>query len=563
MSSPSRLLCCLLILTAATLCCPSSNAQSQSREVKPKASISGRVTIRDKAAPGIPVAAFGGESLNRRVAAAQTTTDIEGRYRLSGLAPGQYQVATMTPNLTAADNASPSSFGFLYFGSSKDIVLAAAEEVEDIDLKLVRGGVITGRVTDADNKPVVEEIVALQLVDENGNPSNTRSPAIYNNQMRQTDDRGVYRIYGLPAGRYKVIVGTDQSAGNDRGYYPQTFYPDAKESAKASVVELAEGSEATNIDIQVGRRADTYAVSGRVIDSQNGQPISGVRVGYLVASKNQDRFSQFLVGSPTGQQGEFRVAGISPGRYGVYASSEYDGGGVYSDPVYFEVVDKDVSGVEVKAIQGLSLSGIIVPDNETQKDVLSQFTGLRISATVSSDPRTQINNGGSSLVAADGSFQINGLRPGRVGMGINALGPISKRPSIARIEHDGVGLTQGFELQPGQSISGLRIVIRYGTGAIRGTVNFEGGAPPPNARFYVRCTVEGAREGSGAQLDSRGHFLISSLAPGTYEVSLQMFFPAAPPRERPVPPQKQLVTVSDVEAAVTFTVDLRPKEGGP
>ena len=39
----------------------------------------------------------------------------------------------------------------------------------------------------------------------------------------------------------------------------------------------------------------------------------------------------------------------------------------YSDPAYFEVIDKDVSGVEVKAIRGLSLSGFVVTEGDVQK----------------------------------------------------------------------------------------------------------------------------------------------------------------------------------------------------
>ncbi|HVS21933.1 MAG TPA: hypothetical protein VHD88_08800, partial [Pyrinomonadaceae bacterium] len=482
-------LLCSLILTAGILSHSPSNTHAQSPDAKPKgtASISGRVTINGKAAAGIPVAAFGGDSFNRRAAAAQTITDSEGHYRLSGLAPAQYQVATLTPSLTTAERGSETSYGFVYFGSSKNIILAAGEEVEDIDLKLVRGGVITGRVSDADNKPVIEEHVSLQLVDENGNPSRTGSPLPYNSQMYQTDDRGMYRIYGLQAGRYKVSVGADTGVGsvaaNGRGYYPRTYYPDVNDVAKATVVELGEGSEAANIDIQVGRRADTYSVAGRVVDSETGQAIAGARVGYGPAPQNQERFSAYYSGFPAGSRGEFRFEGLAPGRYGVNVSSEYEGGHVYSDPVYFEVVDKDVSGLEVKALHGLSLSGIVVADGETQKDLLAQLAGVRISASVSSTSKPQIYTSGTSLIAADGSFQINGLRPGRVGMGLNTQGPGLKRPSITRIEHDGVGLTQGFELQPGQSISGLRVVISYGTGAIRGTVRFEGGAPPPDARF--------------------------------------------------------------------------------
>lgn len=124
-------------------------------------SISGHVLVGAKAAAGMAVGAFGGDNSRSRIPAAQATTDSEGYYHLTGLAAGNYQITTFTTNLTPADPTNDFQFGFAYFGLSKSVLLAAGEEVKDFDIKLVRGGVITGRVTDAENKPIVEERVNL------------------------------------------------------------------------------------------------------------------------------------------------------------------------------------------------------------------------------------------------------------------------------------------------------------------------------------------------------------------------------------------------------------------
>jgi hypothetical protein len=561
----------LIIATAIVITYPTA-ARGQTREAKPKAtgSISGHVILNGKAAVGVLVAAYGGETLARRIAAARTVTDSSGYYTLSQLAPAQYQVATLAPNLVTAETGSGPSFGFGIFGSSKTIILAAGEMVSEIDIKLARGGVITGRITDADNKPVIEERVALQLVDENGNPARGTSTLPFNNQMYQTDDRGMYRIYGLSAGRYKVSVGSGSVGGivsfSRRPYYPRIFYPDVSDQARASVIELTEGGEATNIDIKVGSPADAFSVSGRVIDTEAGLPVPGARISLVLNAKDQERSGSFYSGLTTDSRGEFRVDGLGPGRYGAYVSSENDGGTFYSDPAYFEVIDRDVSGVEVKAVRGLSLSGIVVTEGEAQKGAPAQLAGMRVSANTMQTSRTQLQSGGSSVVAADGSFQVNGLRPGRISVGVYTTGVSSIRPSIVRIEHGGIGLPQGFEIQPGQSVSGLRVVISYGTGTIRGTVRFEGGTVPVDSRSYITCKREGVNEvtgANGANLDSRGHFIINNLAPGTYELVLQVSV-SRNSTYRPGPPQKQLVTVSnDAEAEVNFNVDPRPKEGGP
>jgi len=322
--------------------------------------------------------------------------------------------------------------------------------------------------------------------------------------MYQTDDRGIYRIYGLPAGRYKVSVGSDAGGGvvaaSRRRYFQRTFYPDVNDQTKAAVVELNEGGEATNIDIKVGSSAESYSASGRVTDS-DGLPIPGTRIGFVLNTNNQERSGSFYSGVITDSRGEFKFDGLGPGRYGAYVTSQYDGGDSYSDPAYFEVIDKDVSGVEIKAIHGLTLSGVVVAEGGVQR--VFQLAGLRVSANSIQASRTQINNSATASVAADGSFQVNGLRPGRVSVGVYPSGPSSIRPSIVRIEHDGIGLPQGFELQAGQSVSGLHVVISYGTGIIRGTARFEGGNLPVDSRIYIICKREGASEGSGAELDSR------------------------------------------------------------
>ena len=561
MNSLTRLLCHALIATTAILFQSSAaNAQSSDAKIKAIGSISGRVTIGGKAAEGIPVAAVAGETINRRDAAARSVTDGEGHYHLSGLAPGQYQVWTLSPGMIAEPGPFP-RYGFPYYGSIQNILLGANEDVSDIDLKLVRGAVITGRVTDAENKPVVEERVSVQLVDENGAPSRFGVFSSPNDQMYQTDDRGIYRIYGLPAGRYKVSVGSDASEGILRGRrrFQRAFYPDASDQSKATIVELKEGSEANNIDIKLGSAAQTYAVSGHVIDAESGLPIATAGVTFRIVRDQGQPSPSF--GVQADDRGEFKFDGFGPGHYSALTTSEYYGGNFYSDPVYFDVVDKDVTGIELKGIPGLSVSGAVVADGMMTKDLLTLMPGLRVSARVAAASNNQIGSGGNSVVAPDGTFQVNGLRPGRASIDVYASTPAFTRPSIARIEHDGIGISQGFDIQ--QSVSGLRVVINYGTGAIRGTVRLEGGASVADYRMYVNCKREGARDGTGAQVDARGHFLIRNLAPGNYEVTFQLNSGPTRP-QRPTPPQKQMVNVTNgTESEITFAGDLTPKQGGP
>ena len=570
MTSLSRLLYFSLILTGVVLICTSATAQGQTPDAKPKAtgSISGRATIGGKGAPGIAIAAYGGD-LNSRRAAAQATTDNEGHYRLLGLSAAQYQVTALAPSLIPAER----NTNYPFYGTAKTVLLSAGESVEDVDLKLVRGAVITGRVTDEEGKPVVEERIEIQMADQNGGRATQMSPISMNYQMFSTDDRGVYRLFGLPAGRYRISAGSDPNNGfssnGARGYFLQTFYPDTNDATKATIIELTEGSEAANIDIRLGHRSATFSIAGRVVDSETGEPVPGIRPTYGRISKDNPGSGAYMGGLPTNSQGEFRFDGLEPGHYTVFASSRFDGGEFYSDPIVFDVVDHNVTDLELKAIRGLTLSGFVVPDSDSNKNALSQLGGLRITASVRTTSNPPTSNSGWAMVAADGSFRISGMAPGKASLYLySAENPNSRRFSLTRIERDGVAVDQRqFDLQAGESISNLRVFVSYGTGVIRGIVKFENGSLPADTLMYVGLQRQGHPVNDrGAQTDTRGHFLISDLAPGDYEVILNMRLstPSLQPPPRPQAPLKQFVTVADdTEVEVTFTVDLKPKEGGP
>ena len=565
----------LISAVGILLCaCTSASAQSpaQSKDTAPPrtGSISGHVLINNKAAAGVEVGAFGGDSFNRRVATAQTKTDSEGYYQLSGLPAANYQVVTFSPNLIGTETTPQYPLGFGAFaGTSKTVLLGAGEDVNEIDIKLARGGVITGRVTDADDKPVVEEHISLQPLMEPGQMPPNLSRLYLSSQ---TDDRGIYRIYGLPPGRYRVSVGqvaANGVVGPASGFYVLTYHPDATDAARATVIDLAAGAEATNVDIRVGRRAETHTISGRAVDAENGLPISGVRVGLQVV---RDRGQGGLTGAmaTTTADGSFVIQGVTGGgRYGVYLAGENGNSEFYSEPVIVNVTDQDVSGVEVKGLHGTSISGTIVPENVELRELLRQVPGLRVDASTfpaEGITPTMIRSYGSAVVAADGSFTITGLRPGRANFSITSRDS-SKRPSLVKVTVGGVSVPQGFEIER-QPVSGIQLVVAYGTGAIRGSVTVQGGNLS-DFRAQVICRREGTRASSATSLlDARGHFNMSGLAPGNYDCAVQLS-PLAPPAQGQAvtrPPQipHQAVTIAnDVESQVNFAVDLTPKGVGP
>src|SRR5262249_26333129 len=262
-------------LSILVLPCAFHSAQAQAAESKAgTAAVSGRVILKGEPARGVTVILQ--TQYQDPSNAPRAKTDESGRFHFTGLPAGRYSVSTLAPGYPSPeDNDFPDMRG-------KTLNLTEGEKVENVDLEIKRGGVIAGRVTDSQGRPVIEERLRLSKVDANNRPQASFF-YILSNDIYQTDDRGQYRIYGLPEGRYIVRVGYAQRPGSasiisSREFYPLVFYPNATSESEAKVIEVSEASEATNIDITVADPKRTQEVYGRVVDAGSGQPVAGVAV---------------------------------------------------------------------------------------------------------------------------------------------------------------------------------------------------------------------------------------------------------------------------------------------
>jgi 5-hydroxyisourate hydrolase-like protein (transthyretin family) len=509
------------VLAAALLCVVTAAYAQSPQDAAQPGSIAGRVTIDGKPAAGVhvrlPVFGPGQDQSRPRT----TTTDEEGRYTFTGVPPGQFFLEPYAPGLTAPGSG-PERGG-------RRVALAPGENATNVDVELVRGGVITGRVTDDDGQPVIAEQVSLHLVGEPGKTSRADLPNMW---LMRTDDRGIYRLFGVPPGRYLVSVGTARgdadmvAVGMSRGAYTLTYHPAASDEAGATVVPVEAGGEARGVDIMVGRREQTYSASGRIVDAATGKPAPNVGVACGLVREGDRQIFPSTFGNTTDSKGEFRVDGLPPGKYAAFVLSILETTGTgYSDPVYFEIDDRNVTGLEIKMHPGASISGVAVMEGVDDPAILARLSQVRLSARVE-DP----GGGGPiplnfrwSQVESDGSFRIAGLPAGGVRLEWNRWdGP--KGFSIVRIERDGVVLTDKLVLGAGEEVTGVRVVFGYGEGLVRGTVKLEGGKLPEGSMLSAVWRRAGGIHGwEYAQVDERGQFLIENLPAGEYEVSARVW----------------------------------------
>lgn len=529
---------------------PLLRAQSPAQ---PTGSITGRVAIEGKAASGVQVVLLpsaGGLPVDK------TSTDADGRFRFSNVVPARYLLSPLAPAYVAETSSGSARGG-------RFVIVNAGDTLGGIDFSLVRGGVITGTV-DAGGQPVIAERVSLMRVDEQ---SQRFVPFTPNASAVETDDRGIYRIFGLPPGRYKVSVGRGAQSGviaaqGRRSFYTLTFSPNVTDEAQASIVEVTAGGETTGVDIEIGQPLQAFTAKGRIVDEQTGQPLPDAPFSYAAMRRDGRGAGGVGRGLRSDARGEFRIENLLPGRYVALISSEGEHD-FYSDPVSFDINGGDVSGIELKRRRGSSVSGSVVIEGRNEPSLLSKLSQVPIGSLLF---QPELNAPGMLLskIAPDGSFRIGGLRPGKLRIVPNGQ-RVPKGFMLLRLERNGSPSGDAIDIVAGEQVTGVRVVLAYGSGIVRGRVNVTGGELPAGTRLRIllrRVGSNGATSSQVSQVDARGLFLFEDLAPGDYELILGGA-PAvtagggvAPSR---IPVVRRAVTVTDDAAAdVTLTLNLTP-----
>ena len=535
----------LKLLIWVVVACLSVYAQNPAKKIQP-GSISGKVTMKGNAVPGIMVGARLLQS-GRPTAPIVVTTDQQGNYRMSNVPPGEYEVVPAAQQYVLATH-----------NAIRRFFVVEGDNFEGVDFTLIRGGVITGKVTDEEGHPLIDEYVDV-TGPEGSNAELMTSLTLMN---QPTDDRGVYRVFGLRPGKYRVSAGVSSERmrflGTRRTVYIQTFHPSTTESAKATLIEVTEGSEATNVDIVLRRTQPVYTVTARVVDGETGKPIPDARYGLAKYTENG---STSTSGFATNKLGELRIENVMPGKYAIYLESARSGGG-YAEPLHFEVVDQDVKDLLLKTSSGISVSGVVVFEGLEEK-VRPKFNDLMLFVFVQNPEFRGVAGGGhapSTVVNADGSFTLSGMQPGLVfqfGIWPQTGSPRSQL-EIVRVERDGV-VQSNIELKPGEDVRGLRLIVRLSSGSIRGLVKFENGTlASARVQIYIK-RVGDEKFGRPAELDDRGRFMLQGLSAGVYEVTVVAY----PSRYRGTPlSTKQQVVVNDNQVSeVTLTLDLKADTG--
>jgi hypothetical protein len=469
----------------------------------------------------------------------QTICDEEGNFKLTSLRSGAYAIQASSP-------------GYVTPHSSTEARVYRAGE--NVIINMVKGGVITGRVTDALGEPVVGMGVQAQMVRDlegrRGSPFSMNPTDLLG---RHTDDRGIYRIYGLEPGVYLVKVGRNSSSffqaldimgtatRETSTYYPSSTYDTAVE------VTIRGGEELTGIDIR-HRSERGYVVSGTLSGEVESDNLFNA---VMIALRNPANGNVEAMTAGVAS-GKFAIYGVPNGEYEIFAfRSNESNDRTASIPRRVTVRTADVGGIELRLLRLGSIGGRVMIETANsiegcvkEEPALPEDVSLRTRRSEKGPATSVIADfsmgiGGAIDFAVPinkGDFVLKNLDAGRHRIIADLPGENYYVRSVTQTASSpgkrgastSLDVTRnGILLRQGESVAGVRIVIAHGAASLRGRIapnnEAQGNAAAPagpRMRIHLIPAETTAAEDVQRYYEStiRGDnsFEFKHLAPGKY-----------------------------------------------
>lgn len=463
-------------------------------------------------------------------------TDEDGKFLVPNLSPGLYSVSAFAPGLISQRGATTDEPQYHRVGDS-------------VNLTLVKGGVITGTVRDANGEPVVAVAVnALRVRDANGHT------VTYNGGFAQsmTDDRGIYRIYGQMPGTYLVSAGGRLGFSSGSNPYEgdaPTYYPSSTRDTAAEV-SVRSGEEATNIDIRY-RGEHGHMISGKINSTLPEGGISyGISITLRHAASGASELNNFF---PPRDKAAFSIQGVADGVYDLIAQQgSSTGQTVVSSPRRVTVRGADVTGLELTLSPLGSVAGRAVLEPAPKKEGCEaggrppMLVEVVINARSAQKSQTEtlpfspFSQGGGGALNEQGEFTIRNLSAGSYRLGawlptdfwylrsvaLPAASVRASAPAAKNAETKNAATSSFINLTAGQTFTGVTVNIAQDGATLSGRVTEakEGAeaaaGAPQNVKVYLvpaeRERAEDLLRYAEMKPDADGAFSFKHLAPGRY-----------------------------------------------
>ncbi len=515
-----------LVAITATLLAQSSVPRAKEisdNSVSPPCTVTGRVVAATDGPPlkSAPVVLIPEHSLSGHQIYA-TNSDVDGRFTIKNIPPGRYKFFAFRSGFVDQHyKAGNNDTGPLFS-------LRPGEKVSEVLFRLIAAAVITGRTTNEDGDGMQRvQVVALRRPTEEETEDEEELPQHRKIQMQsvasaESDDRGLYRIFGLKPGEYYIRaedspqppVGpipveetfwVNQSLGSE---YASLYYPGVAQVSQAQVVPIKAGEEA-QVDV-VMHRVKTVEIAGHVIGA-NG-PSTHAFVSLTPIEGGDLEFDRQ---DTTDDKGNFRLRNIPEGSYYVIVYQQAEGsGGIYESRARqkIEVAGDNIDSLTITLETGVTIQGRV------KLDGASSIALDRMHLTLMSLDE-DVLSGGHAEPKKDGTFEMKSVPDGNYTLSVWGLEHEAYVKSI-RFGSDDV-FEKGVQVESGSSSGRLDVVISSEGAQLEGSVSDDDG-PVIGARVRLApdpLTPYNHLRIQRTTTDQLGHFSVANMAPGKYTLT--------------------------------------------
>jgi hypothetical protein len=444
-----------------------------------------------------------------------TITDVDGNFRMNGLETNLYIVSGNSPAYTSVPG-DPDTPQYYRLGDSARV-------------EMVRGGAITGTVTNALGEPMIAvRVRAIMIRDAKGQIQRTPN---FGGFEQPTDDRGIYRVYGLAPGTYLVSAGGSSFIPTS-GMYETDIPTFAPSSTRDTAAEVSVRS-GEDVDVDIRYRGEPgHSISGSVkILGPGNASLTLTRAGTSITVATTLQLPMMR---------GFVFSGLSDGDYDLIAQESFTNPPstqftlAFSEPKRITVKGADVTGIEMVTKPLGSISGKILfeptkaPECQGKRPPLLAETLVRFrrpdKESEKDDPLAVRLPSGSASPDSNGTFSLRNLLAGKYqfdprfyarywylqSMTMTSAGPKPQRVDAA---------ANWTTLKSGEHLSNLNITLAEGAASIRGAASMTDAALPPPVVVYLipndrdkvedvlRYFVTGVAEGT---------FTFNNVPPGKY-----------------------------------------------
>lgn len=509
------------------------NSFSPDRNKVPGATVRGRVVYEDSGLPVryAPITLVKADG-NSYYSSTYVKTDENGEFVLEDVQAGEY-----FPYIKNDGVLNPDSYAKLNQFDKDSVKPADIFPKISVNglgefqtfIRAKRGGSITGVVRYFDNEVAVG--VKVEVLRKLGDKF-----LAYSVGNATTDDRGFYRFAGLPEGVYTVRVIEPVSHENKPSYYYsgydssgknllKTYFPNAETAKDARSFELFLGQEQSSIDITLPERR-LFDVSGKIILKKTGEPLKNFNVRFYPITETPDEGLSYGngggvgMGDGSGYSGndddipsEWTLQNIPKGKYRIVASQAYIYGEKAKDqPKYpdvskeIEITDSNIENLIIEVPLGSSIKGTVVAENG---EALPDY--IRVIATNLETKETQISNYDYSKPNPEKpvkqkTFIIEKIIAGKIKLNYSGRDFYVRSISVG---NKIIG-EEGFELQDGENIENVRIVLASDMGTLKGKIN--------NSPNNLRAGILLLKKDVDLETPNSDSFFGNAKPDGTYEV---------------------------------------------